>query len=54
VVASSVPKSKGTTLEKAREPEEENPAPRKIKTEKKEEEISENLAKKTHRKKIHS
>jgi hypothetical protein len=33
---------------------EENPAARKIKTEKKEEDISANLLKKIHRKKIHS
>jgi hypothetical protein len=33
---------------------EENPAARKIKTEKKEEDISANLLKKSHRKKIHS
>jgi hypothetical protein len=52
--ASSVPKSNGTKLGKAREPEEENPAPRTIKTEKKEEKLSANPWKKIHRKKIHS
>jgi hypothetical protein len=52
--ASSVPKSNGTKLGKAREPEEENPAPRIIKTEKKEEKLSANPAKKIHQKKIHS
>jgi hypothetical protein len=52
--ASSVPKSNGTKLGKAREPEEENPAPRTIKTEKKEEKLSANPSKKIHRKKIHS
>jgi len=52
VAASSVPKSKGTKIRKARKPEEENPAPRKIKTQKKEEELSANPAKNIHRKKI--
>jgi hypothetical protein len=50
--ASSVPKANGTKLPKAREPAEENPAARKIKTEKKEKEFSANSLKKIHRKKI--
>jgi hypothetical protein len=50
--ASSVPKSKGTSIGNRREPEEENPAARKIRGEKKKEEFSANLSKKIHRKKI--
>jgi hypothetical protein len=51
--ASLVPKLKGTKLGKESGPEKENPAARKVKTEKKEENSSTNPAKKIHRKKIY-
>lgn len=50
--ASSVPKSKGTSIGRPSETMEENPAGRKLRPEKKEEEFSANLLKKTQRKKI--
>jgi hypothetical protein len=51
-IASSVPKSKGTTIGKPAEPTEENPAGTRFRTAKKEEEISANLLKKIQAKKI--
>jgi hypothetical protein len=50
--ASSVPKSKGTSIGRPSETTEENPAGRRLRPEKKEEEFSANLSKKTQRKKI--
>jgi hypothetical protein len=50
--ASSVPKSKGTSIGRPSQTTEENPAGRRLRPEKKEEESSANLSKKTQRKKI--
>jgi hypothetical protein len=51
-VASSVPKSKGTTIPNRSEQAEENPPARRLKRAKKEEEFSANPSKKIQRKKI--
>jgi hypothetical protein len=51
-VASSVPKSKETSIQKRSEAGEENRIARRLKPEKKEEESSVNHSKKIHRKKI--
>jgi hypothetical protein len=47
-----VPNAKGTSIGKPQEPTEENPAGRRLRCEKKEEESSANLSKKIHPKKI--
>jgi len=47
-VASSVPKSKGTSIGKPTESAERNPPGRRLKPEKKEEEFAVNLSKKSH------
>jgi hypothetical protein len=51
-MASSVPKSKGTSIGKRSEQAERNPPGRRLRTAKKEEGFSANLSKKIHRKKI--
>jgi hypothetical protein len=52
VAASSIQKSKGTIIGEQGGTVEENPATRRIRAEKKEEEFSANLSKKIQRKKI--